>query len=60
MSRNARLTVVAAIALVLAGTSYLMSAQSTANGGLSKQSRIDAFALMVAAKELPRQHFDAY
>ena len=55
-----RVTVAAAIAVALAGVFYLVSRQSTARsyGDLSAPSRIDAFALMVAAKDLPSERYD--
>ena len=59
---NVRITVAAAVAVALAGVSYLASRQSTAQsyGELSAPSRIDAFAFMVAAKGLPSEQYDTH
>ena len=57
-----RVAVAAAIAVAVAGVSYLVSRQSTARsyGELSAPSRIDAFALMVAAKDLPSEQYETH
>ena len=60
MSMNMRCAIAAAIVLVLAGTPYLMSGQSTAHSfsALSSPSQIDVFTIMQGAKDLPSQQFD--
>jgi hypothetical protein len=57
-----RFAVAAAIAVALAGMSYLVSRQSTAQSysETCAPSRIDAFALMVAAKNLPSERYDPH
>jgi hypothetical protein len=57
-----RVAVAAAIAVAVAGVFYLVSRQSTARsyGELSAPSRIDAFALTVAAKDLPSERYDPH
>jgi hypothetical protein len=52
MHKNVRFAVAAAIAVVLVGASYLSWS--------SAPSRIDAFALMMAAKDLPSEQYDAH
>ena len=51
MHKNVRFGVVAALAVVLAGVSYVSWS--------SAPSGIDAFALMMAAKNLPGEQHDA-
>jgi hypothetical protein len=61
MSRKNGYAVAAAVALVLAGSIYVMSGNSTAYsyGDASMTSQNDVFAIMVAAKDLPGERFDA-
>ena len=51
----------AAVALALVGTIYIISSNSTAQSysGLSATPQIDVFAIMVGAKDLPSEQFDA-
>jgi hypothetical protein len=57
---NVRFAVAATIAVALAGVSYLVSRQSTAQSysETCAPSRIDVFALMVTAKDLPSERYD--
>jgi hypothetical protein len=61
MSRKNGYAVAAAVALVLAGSIYVMSGNSTAYsyGDTSMTSQNDVFAIMVAGKDLPSEQFDA-
>jgi hypothetical protein len=61
MSGNYRYAVAAAAALVLVGSIYVMSGNSTAYsyGDPSVTSQNDVFAIMVAGKDLPSERFDA-
>jgi len=61
MSRNSRYAVGAAVALVLVGAIYAMSGNSAAYSysGPSATPRIDVLAIMVGAKDLPSEQFDA-
>jgi hypothetical protein len=62
MSRNHRYAVAAAVALVLVGTVYVISGNSTAYsyGDRSAAQQTDVFAMMAAAKDLPSERFDAF
>jgi hypothetical protein len=61
MSRKNGYAVAAAVAMVLAGSVYVMSGNSTAYsyGDASMTSQNDVFAIMVAGKDLPSEQFDA-
>jgi hypothetical protein len=61
MSRNSRYAVGAAVGLVLVGAIYVMSGNSAAYSysGPSTSPRVDVFAIMVGAKDLPNEQFDA-
>jgi hypothetical protein len=52
MHKNVRFAIVATIVVVLAGVSYFSWS--------SAPSRIDAFALTMAAKDLPGEQYDAH
>ncbi len=52
MYKNVRFAVAAAIAVVLIGASYVSWS--------STPPRIDSFAITMAAKNLPSEHFDAH
>jgi len=52
MHKNVRFAVAAAIAVVLAGVSYLSWS--------SAPSRIDALAIMTTTKNLPSEQYDAF
>jgi hypothetical protein len=60
MSRNSRYAVAAAVAIVLVGTAYVMSSNSTAYSysAPTTTSRIDVLAIMVGTKDLPSEQFD--
>lgn len=53
MHKNVRFAVAAAIAVVLISASYFVLTPSAS-------SPVDAFGLTKAAKDLPREQYDAY
>jgi hypothetical protein len=60
MSRKVRFAVGVAVVLVLGGTSYIMSNESTAEARRPMTAQMDIDALTAGAKNLPVQHFDAF
>ena len=60
MSRNIQYGIMAGVALAFTGAIYLLPDNSTARSlsGLPYTPQIDAFAIMVTAKDLPTKQFD--
>jgi len=56
MSRNIRYVMGVVVAGFIAGAIYTMPSNSTAK---SDAPEVDTFALMVSAKDLPSERFDA-
>ena len=63
MSKTVRYMTCAAVAVVFfAATLYITSDNSTAESidGVAAMPQVDTFAMMVEAKDLPSQQFDAH